>query len=121
MYLLWSKGLQKWMEMQETLFYLALSPSKRIPCYFTLLRKQIVHYAADGHSLHTSLCVKPLTTIMYFVLYQIVDILSIHYVLFCIVKMDGKSLTASPYCQVYRFFLTAPDVIYKVPNLLNTL
>ncbi len=37
----------------------------------------------------TSLCAKPLTTIMYFVLYQIVDILSIHYVLFCIVKTNS--------------------------------
>ncbi len=36
-----------------------------------------------------SLCVKPLTTIFYFVLYQIVDMLSIHYVLFCNVKTNG--------------------------------
>jgi len=52
--------------------------------FHTVVKKQIVRYAADDHSSHISLCVKPLTTIMYFVLYQIVvvHILSIHYVLF---------------------------------------
>lgn len=37
-------------------YWCPLSPSKRITHNFTLLRKQIVHYAADDNSSHVTMC-----------------------------------------------------------------